>query len=378
MFTTDKPIIFRHTNVNYTNEFVRFHIAMDLWNATGNTIQTVTLFSGRTWFNADHQTEISLSNVLRDYTWKHDTVYDADKQVVVPVELYTGNTNYFLPIDRENRFYGGTAKIFINNTQAGSFQVISQNSTLNVDNVYNKPYDNNWGKVIGNNNPYTSTAIPHVPHVSTQKMWVGFDFAHRGESPTPNDSSIEFRLHYISDVYQLFKQGYGNFSFNLTLDAITNAIPVSATEKFQTVEMYAYKTPNRWIEKYDAFVLDNCPEDFYLFWENSFGFFSFGCSGRTRGTDQSNAFTMTDVRGIDRTLWNRNRYSWDLNTGLVSNEQIKAIATIMDAPTIWLYDTKKDRVWNVKVKSNTMKDGSDNGKMQNISITVEETLEHIS
>jgi hypothetical protein len=212
--------------------------------------------------------------------------------------------------------------------------------------------------------------LPHIPNIDTSNIWLGLNYASWG---------VGTNMRIIHSGYSLSIAGITKGNYNINIPATTlNYTIGSHYLNDETVQLnvlaYNGNTP---LGGFAAAVLDNCPKDYYLFWDNSYGFFSFGCDGKVYSSNNSEHSTMTSVIGTDRNLWSKNRYQWTVNLGIVNNDERAAVTTILDAQNVWLYDTKLDKTWNVKVNTSSLKNLPDNGKMDNIQIDLKEIIQHI-
>lgn len=368
MLSTDKPIVVEYTNNSYTNIFKEYTVQLKLYPVSGSTMQYYTMFTGRTWFDANHKTTILLSTILRDHSWRNEVAWDNNVQAYIPKRLVTGSASTPIENHSQNKFYTTNVRVQINGTTVFEKPVTVQSYSKDVEQNHWNPYDGTNTHMIEENNPYTSF-ISHLPNVPSENLFMGINVASWGVG---TNTRLRSNGHLA-----IVNVGKGNHFFYLRMSYIQPIFGVSGTDEHQKVDYMVFNgsTPIGVTDL--SLVLDNCPKDYYIIWDNSYGFFSWGCNGKVRGENTLQNSEYVDIVGAQKNLWNKNKYSWDLNTGMLKTDETKAFSTIADASNIWLYDTKLDKLYNVKLKTSSLKDAPANGKMENVTITVEETIQHI-
>lgn len=365
MISTDRPIVYKYTNTNYSNSFKEYKVRLSLWNTNHTAMTDVTIYTGRTWFDSNGETTLLLSTILRDHTFSNPVEWDTVRQVYKPKNFGTAS----LPIeDAKNAvFYTATVKILVNGIQVTTFVATEQSYSAIEDNGWNNPYD---GTVVASrsNNPFNM--LPHVPNISTENIWVGLNYAHYG-------IGNRGALRCGSNQLQVGSGYKGNYCYYIPMSTIYNSMGAfNLNNEYETVYFTNFNGQNP-IGAFQAFVLDNCPKDYYLLWDNSYGTFSWGCSGKTYVQNNQEHTRMTDIIGADKVLWSRNRNSWTVNTGMLTEDERAGFTTLLDARNIWLYDTGLDKIFNVTVETNSLRNIPDSGKMSNLTLDVKEIIQHI-
>ena len=366
MLSTDKPIVIEYTNNNYSNVFMEYNVQIKLYSTT-NSLQWFRIFTGRTWFNEDHKTTILLSTILRDHSWRNEVKWDNNMQAYIPAKLITTNGDPAIERHPADVFYTTNARVIVNNISVWEKTVTVQSFSKDVDQPYWNPYDGTNTHMIENNNPYNFTS--HLPNIPSENLFMGINVASWGLGS--NNRLVSNGHTAIMTI------GKGNHFFYLRMSQIQPVFGVSGTDEHQSIGYMTFNGATPIGVTTLPLVLDNCPKDYYILWDNSYGFFSWGCNGKVRGENTLENAEYVDIVGVQKNLWNKNRYSWDLNTGMLKTDETKGFATITDASNIWLYDTKLDKLYNVKLRNTSLKDAPANGKMDNVTITVEETIQHI-
>lgn len=345
-----------------------------LWDSTFNTFNYFPIYEGRTWYGSDHKTTILLNTILRDHSYRCPVVYDEANQIFKPKNIGQFSDSIELPSNMQ--FYTTQCHVELSDgTLVAEFPVTVQN--------YSPIHRNTWWRywtiqITGasrNNNPYiTSNVLPHYPMVSSSKIWVGLNYCY-----TDYERRSYTFLHCGGTRYEVGKPVQGTYFFYIPLNVIVNQFGSYNTDEYTIVKndtYFIYGGHDDYEGGYDAFALDNCPKDYYLLWDNSYGAFSWGMSGKTILTETADNVVMTNIMDAETNLWNRTQYGWTLNTGILNEDERAFVTTLIEAQNVWLYDVKLDKVWNVKCDTSSLRAQS-NAKMDNMQISVKEIINHI-
>lgn len=365
MYSTDRPIVFTDTNANYTNEYKEYKVTLQLWNQSFTQFSDVPIYTGRTWYNADHTTTIYLSTILRDYTYRNEVVFDATEMFYKPKNLGVNA----IPVEMrpQNQFYTTYAKVIINNQVAGTLEVTAQNYSALVQNKYYIPYDATM-QFSKSHNPFD--IAPHLPNISTNKIWLGLNYCQWL-------SGVTMKLNCNNTMLTVGSGNMGNYFFNIPLNTIVDAFAlVTGNNEFDIVQLNTFDM-NIDMGSFDALILDNCPKDYYILWCNSYGFFSWGCAGKNYVETTAENETMQNILGAKKNIRTINRYGWTLNTGMINDKEKQYISTLAEAENVWLYDTKLDKTFNCTADNGTLRNITENGKIENATLNLTEIIQHI-
>ena len=277
------------------------------------------------------------------------------------------------------KFYINEIYINVDGNRAATYDVLSlsqQVFTLQTgyDENLNPYHTGNSPFIVRDNNVYNVGRGIHLPLVNSDKI-----FYETNISVFPNFQQVNttYTLQGAVNSYQLPMRFYGNYSFCFDMSFVYSVLGVDLNSETTPVYFNALNTTdgNKQIKLFD---LDNCPKPYYLMFNGNFGFYSFGCDGAVTPQIEKQNLDITTLYQIDEILQNKNKYSWVLNTGMLNETDTQSALAIMQATNVWLYDTAKDCLYNVKV-TDTQKSGkrSNNKRFENITINVEETITHI-
>lgn len=375
LFSTDKPIAYTRHNAGWTNVFKSYSISCELWDTANGTLNETTLYGGRTWFDKDGNTTILLSTIFRDFTFRHPTIYDNQKQLVVPATINALQSNIY-PLENDDDKTFTIARFYINieGVRVATYDVsaISEQITP-VGDVF-CPYDNTQQKSVIDNNIFAPTAPMHLPMVNSANVFFESNVAlfQTYQQPTTNYTLTDGTNNALLNM-----RFYGNYSFCVTMDWVYSVIGANVNVEHQPFYM---KMNNATDGEHSILLFygDICPKKYYLLWDGNFGFYSWGCDGATTPQTSKNNLNITNLYNVEKVLQNKTKYGWTLNTGLLNKNEMAAVLSVMQATNVWLYETETDTMHNVTIKD-TQKNGwrSNNAKLENITFNVEETITRI-
>lgn len=108
-------------------------------------------------------------------------------------------------------------------------------------------------------------------------------------------------------------------------------------------------TNNRYVLE-DAFILDECPRDFYLHWIDRYG--GVQCQPLRQNYKQTQSYTRESTQNLNNETHdylNSVQTTYTFNTDWINRQEMSVWESIMVSPMVCLIDTRADKSWRVLV-----------------------------
>lgn len=108
-------------------------------------------------------------------------------------------------------------------------------------------------------------------------------------------------------------------------------------------------TNNRYVLE-DAFILDECPRDFYLHWIDRYG--GVQCQPLRQNYKQTQNYTRDSAQNLNNETHdylNSVQTTYTFNTDWINRQEMSVWESIMVSPMVCLIDTRADKSWRVLV-----------------------------
>ena len=367
--TINKPVIIRkyigtadaYTYVNYT---VGYRYITDY---TTLDVGYKNIYYGKAFVQIDGWIEVDITDVIRNYAFRHDYKYDITTQKWVPENLISSIT--LMPV--EDADYWRTSKFSITETDTEDWEVNLDITTLFFPEYYadeeiENPYDANNESLVPSIN--YSGILPRVPWIYTDNYYVGIE-ALLGGHNAPLTTTVHLQGDYVGDG-SIILQGYGNYSasYSLTdfLNLFTPPLPNiinggDANELTDIIDAGDADSDYPYIIPYGASTvlnpgedtitsngigilgLDACPAKYYIQWTTPFGEWQSQPLQSVGFNENSDNFNINTTKRVLNNIENRSEAKFICRSYKVTNDQYKLLSTLQYAPYILLYDVQKDK-----------------------------------
>ena len=410
-----------YAEINYTlysqaYKYLYYKVEIKYPTSSGTSQQEIIL--GRSFIDSTGSSKIRLDQILKDYQFKWEIIWDNPNQRYIP-KIFNPNPSIediWYPVERNILGFSG---VFQNTQISVYYSLDSTNWTLIDDypvcGVYStgnlpEPYNNtNPGIASGSYNEVYQriNGLIHRGIVYTQLAWDDDDIAlwddqdpievselgwitvcphvpnlHSSNFPLSSMywlPGYEFRSNREFDLYvpgestsvSLTPSSGGNYATSVPLSLL---IPEGGTTG-QTIKYYYGESSHDLTLRHasgDIAIIDHCPADYYLLWVNDYNdWFSWGF----KGTETLKRKQTTIENYEDRTIsWKSdNNSAWALNSSYVDQYEIEQVKSILRSNNILLYNTKTDKVIPVILTTNSIDlYNHGNRKLYSLKVNVEE------
>ena len=389
--TINKPVIIRkyigtadaYTYVNYT---VGYRYITDY---TTLDVGYKNIYYGKAFVQIDGWIEVDITDVIRNYAFRHDYKYDITTQKWVPENLTSSIT--LMPVEDAN--YWRTSKFSITETDTEDWEVNLDITTLFFPEYYTdeeieNPYDANNESLVPSIN--YSGILPRVPWIYTDNYYVGIE-ALLGGHNAPLTTTVHLQGDYVGDG-SIILQGYGNYSasYSLTdfLNLFTPPLPNiinggDVNELTDIIDAGDADSDYPYIIPYGASTvlnpgedtitsngigivgLDACPAKYYIQWTTPFGEWQSQPLQSVGFNENSDNFSINTTKRVLNNIENRSEAKFICRSYKVTNDQYKLLSTLQYAPYILLYDVQKDKSYYCVMDTDSIvvRDKSNNQKI---------------
>lgn len=358
----------------YNNEYMNYTLSFGRWNKDTSSYEQTLIYKGKSLV-FDGKTEVDLSPIVRDYSYRRTFEYD-DKEGYLPTNIDWVDTPR-----RSVEMQGDVANTFILiNFSYDGVAVTSVTIPFSIYcNDYESPYNNTTTlpqiKLYGE-----GTIENHIPLCFTTKYYLSFDYAKYnpdGSAITPNLYSEHSNVVDIENT-----DDYGNYSVSLflyyILDFLVGNVQTTILQGYDgfdymyggtATEYGAIKTPigatdpdieDGYIEDQDSIYLaatidertplrvgtlakvDACPDDWYMAWTDRKGWHSVALDSAWE-IDNNEAFNIRNIYDEERNIKNTITRTFRVKTKKLPYEEQLAYMNIIDSAFVLLYNTKTDR-----------------------------------
>lgn len=412
-----------YAEVNYTLisqalKYIYYRVRASYPSSQAGTSFAV-IANGRSFVDSTGSTKIRLDQILKDYTFKWEVIWNNPTQRFIPkiFNPYPSVEDIWYPVEKNLLGWSGS---FQNTNFNIQYSTDNTNwtdiSNINVIGSYYtgllpSPYDSGSPGITSG--PYNEiyqrmnnlvhrgivytylawddqdialwddqdeievselgwiTVVPHVPNVHSSNFPLSSMYwLSRYEWRSAN-MSFEIYIPGQQDKISLTPWSPGNYAFSIPLSSI---IPEGGTTA-QTIRYYYGQSTHPQNVRHaegDLVIIDQCPADYYLLWVNDYNdWFSWGF----KGTETLKRKQTTIENFEDRTMpWKSDLNSaWSLHSSYVDQWEIEQVKSVIRSNNILLYDTKHDKIIPVFLNSNSI-DLYKNGKrkLYSLQVNVEE------
>lgn len=125
---------------------------------------------------------------------------------------------------------------------------------------------------------------------------------------------------------------------------------IKTTPGFVNPKYVFVKFTNKRYVLEDAFILDECPRDFYLHWIDRYG--GVQCQPLRQNYKQTQSYTRESTQNLineTRDYLNNVQTTYTFNTDWINRQEMAVWESIMVSPMVCLIDTRADKSWRVLV-----------------------------
>ena len=412
-----------YAEVNYTLisqalKYIYYRIRVE-YPSSQAVMSWAVIANGRSFVDSTGSTKIRIDQILKDYTFRWEIIWNNPTQRFVPkiFNPYPSVEDIWWPVEKNLLGFSGS---FQNTNFNIQYSTDNTNwtdiSNINVISSYYtgllpSPYDSgNPGIACGPYNEvyqrinnlvhrgivYTYlawddndialwddqdeievselgwiTVVPHIPNLHSSNFPLSSMFWLDRYEWRDNGMSFDIYIPGQQDRVSLSPWSPGNYAFSIPLSSI---IPEGGTTA-QTIKYYYGPDSHDPILRHasgDIAIIDQCPADFYLIWVNDYNdWFSYPF----KGTETLKRKQTTIENYEDRTIaWKSDLNSaWSLHSSYVNQYEIEQVKSILRSNNILLYDTKQDKIIPVILTTNSIDlYNHGNRKLYSLKVNVEE------
>lgn len=372
-FNAYKPLrqIFSLGGSTYDNDYINYTVSIGYYDYLATaTMSWKTIYNGKSLV-LNGYTEIDLSRIMVDYSNRIN--YDTDyNQNYIPINLNNFSDTLNSVEYSETAYANTILKIeFTYNDSAvlpDKELYITTYPNINIQ----TPYDNDDTYNVA---LYQSAIECHVPHIETDKYWIGIDFAKDNGQPYP--------LVYGDNCEggTITTNGYGNYSTTYTLSDFFGTVEGdgatiniyygtnngnffnggSASVVNDTIAeivgadlpteggyfadgdgIYLGYTLSGSATHSDSLIakVDDCYDRWYMAWWYE-GWHSVSVRNVINNRNSDN-FNITNIYSEKKNIWTDVQNVYTVNTNRLSNDELVEYSNIMNSPYVVLYDTEND------------------------------------
>lgn len=380
--TINKPIIIRqfigmddiYTYINYS---IGYKYITDF---TTLDVGFKNIYYGKAFVNSDGYIEVDVTDVIKNYAFRHEYIYDIDRQKWVPENIKRNNMHQLEPIETSTH-YRTTVFAITDNTNH-EWEIYVGVTSMFFPEYYSdekvqNPYDSNGFRDVISIN--YSGILPHIPLIYTNNYFVSL------ESVIPSSLAGEWNSRYIDcdsiGRGELRYHGYGNYSTSYTLTDFWDLfdIPVlhiidagdvvalddyidagGAGSHFPYIPAFGASTI---IEPQDDTVrnsrrdfiyVDACPKKYYISWTTPFGEWQSQPLQSVAFVEQTDNLNIHTTKRVLHNIENRSQAQFKCKSMVINNAEYKLFSTLLMAPYIILYDVEKDKSYYCVFNSSTL------------------------
>ena len=378
--TTTKPIIARYSTGN-SNAYMPYTISMRYHD--GSTYQWQQIYAGRTWIDADGNTEIRIDGILRDYIarWKH--TYDTATQKEKP----TASANVedtIMPLENGSQFFYTPVIV----------SLLGMTQSFDVWGGWSAPWQEDivvalddavctMLSTLGDGIP------PHIPPISTTELWLGLTLYNSIASPSyaiGMSTLNQFALQCggIGTIHSAFTLGalYTALASSNIIDGGTPSTTASQVidggdatgeSAITTGTLYMYIGGSR---EMPVAIIDSCAADFYVAWITPQGGWTcYGFKGNATIGGVPDVQSIIDRYDSDEVISIEQQHTYNLYTEPLTRDLYNHLATMKFAREVYVYDSKRNKGCYCSLDNrgiNTMP--SKTGKLQPFNVSLKEIM----
>lgn len=397
MLSTIKPIIVPLSGLDdIAGTYLQYSVRM-LYNSDSvGGVSEEVLYYGKSFVDADGETEIHLEKVLRDYLFRWKCELQPSSQLQRPACLISSFGQRVLAVEASQRLFWNT-KIAV----VYEYNATEQREVVDVCGAWCPQYQ----KLGAINGALEDVAVfdyvqtyatlatsvpPHIPPISTANFWLGL-VLNINKGAEADVGSIAIGASSVDNVAITYRHG-GTYAMAITLMQLFAELSSSAidggdagssgwydeidggdTETAYDGEYdggtsddsaYAVSTmPGATLSLYwdvagvlhsvVAAVVDVCPKPFYVAWITpTGGWTSFGMDGNVVFAVQDTPTAIVDLNGSDDVLEVKEEATIRLWSGIVNKETYAHLMTMLQSRLLYVYDSERDEGWYCTAKTN--------------------------
>lgn len=374
IYTPYKPFRFKETfDVStYNNDYVDYTISFGRHNPEiTSPNEYVVIYKGKSLV-LNNTTEVDLSPVVMDYSYRHNFEYDGE-QGFQPDNLFSMATGTLTSAEMGGDIYNTVVRVTF---------------TYNDTGIATEYF--NFGLFTSLDSPYTATSPTtgvelyqdsiienHLPLIYTENYWLSFDWAKyliEGEANTALLCVNETPQYRFSNV-----TNYGNFTTSIKLKELyqklggtaqINIIHGSVSDTYlyggtaastgtdiniigaaiptegdlsngDKIEL-GWKTSTASVTDETLAVLDGCPAEWYMAWNDTKGWHSVALTSAWE-VDNNEPFTIKNIYDETRNVRNTVTRSFNIKSQKIDTATYNEYCHIIESAYVILYNSKTDR-----------------------------------
>lgn len=379
--TINKPIIVRQfIGLDDVYTYINYSIGYKyISNFTTMDVGFKTIYYGKAFVNSDGFIEVDVTDVIKNYAFRHEYIYDNQAQKWRPENIKTSNFHTLGPI--ENSTHYRTTVFAITDNTNHEWETYIGVTSLFFPEYYEdlrivNPYDNvGFRNIISIN---YSGILPHIPLVYSDNYYASL------ESVIAYANAPSYRARISCDSIgagEIKFNGYGNYSASYTLTNfwdlfdipvlhIIDAGDVVALDDYidagDAGSHYPYLRgfgASTIVEAQDDTVryggndflcVDACPKRYYISWTTPFGEWQSQPLQSVAFVEQSDNLNIHTTKRVLHNIENKSQATFNCKSMVINNAEYKLFSTLLMAPYILLYDTEKDKSYYCVFNSNTL------------------------
>lgn len=397
MLSTIKPIIVPLSGLDdIAGTYLQYSVSM-LYNSDSvGGVSEEVLYYGKSFVDADGETEIHLEKVLRDYLFRWKCELQPSSQLQRPACLISSFGQRVLAVEASQRLFWNT-KIAV----VYEYNAAEHREVVDVCGAWCPQYQK-MGAINGSLEDvavfnyvqtYATLATPippHIPPISTANFWLGL-VLNINKGAEADVGSIAIGASSVDNVAIAYRHG-GTYAMAITLMQLFAELSSSAIDggdagssgwydeidggDSETVydgeydggtsdnSAHAVSTmPGATLSLYwnvagvlhsvVAAVVDVCPKPFYVAWITpTGGWTSFGMDGNVVFAVQDTQTAIVDLNGMDNVLEVKEEATIRLWSGIVNKETYAHLMTMLQSRLLYVYDSERDEGWYCTARTN--------------------------